>query len=258
MSITKFRRIQDILASKYPPDVIEDLIRSYKEIRTNYCLRKYKASELEGGFFVECVRRILYLELFNRIIPLGHPLPKFDHNEIGKYAAVQGKDVAFTLLIPRVLWSIYTVRNQRGAAHVSPVSPNKMDSAYAVAACKWVLAELVRQVSFLPPGECQAIVDELIEKDVQIVWNDGNVKRVLDTKLTSKEKVLVLLYTEDGNTLSDADLRRFIEYKNFTEFRKKVLQQLHNSRLLEYRDGKCQLTPRGILEAEKIIAKALS
>ena len=250
-------QVRRILEARYPSDLVSELIRAYTDVRTNYHLGKYKPTEVEAGFFVECVRRVLSIELFGTVIPLGSPLPNFDHKAMSEYATAHGKDPAFTLHIPRVLWSIYVVRNQRGAAHVAQVSPNKMDSMYVVAGCDWVMAELVRQASTLPPEECQALIDQLVERKVPIIWSDGTVKRVLDTKRTAREQVLILLYSEQGQRLTESDLIRFVEYKNASAFRSKVLGPLHKERLIERRDGWCQLTFKGVREAENLIARAL-
>jgi len=244
--------VESQLKAKYPDDVIDKLIESYLEVKNNFYLGKFKPGELEGGFFVECVRRIIDLELFNKTSPIGSALPPFNDSEMKRYENATG-DEAFRLHIPRVLRSIYNIRNKRGVGHLALVSPNIIDCTYIVASCDWVMAELLRQVSTLPPDECQKIVDSLVQRKLPFVFEDGDIQRVLDIKLSKKDQVLVLLY-HNSQPIEDVKLFQWVEYSNISVFRSKVLNTLHVERLIEYRkDGFCILTPKGIAFVENSI-----
>ena len=67
--------------------------------------------------------------------------------------------------------------------------------------------------------------------------------------MTSKDKVICLLYMKDGMT--DIELQNSIEYKNFSDF-KKILRALHKDKMIEYQNPKCILSPIGIMKAEKL------
>jgi hypothetical protein len=57
----------------------------------------------------------------------------------------------------------------------------------------WVMAELVRvfhQVSLL---EAQATVNALVERKHPIVWQQGDLRRVLDPNLSKGDQSLLLL-----------------------------------------------------------------
>ena len=74
--------------------------------------------------------------------------------------------------------------------------------------------------------------------------------------LTLKEKVMFLLYATDNNI--DKKLYEIIEYKNFSYF-KKLLNQLHTDRFLEYKiDGVIVISPKGVAYAEDLITTKVS
>jgi hypothetical protein len=51
--------IKTVLSAKYPEALVDELLKSYNDLKENYKLGRFKPSELEGGFFVEVVRRII-------------------------------------------------------------------------------------------------------------------------------------------------------------------------------------------------------
>lgn len=245
--------IEAQLKGKYPEDIVDELIKSYKELKEQFYLGKYKPSELEGGFFVECVRRIVEIELFNNVIPIGTNLPNFNDVEMKRYENASG-DEAFRLHIPRILRSIYNLRNKRGVGHLSKVSPNIIDSTYIVSSCDWVMAEIIRQVSSLSTNECQKIVDSMVQRKMAIVFEDGDIQRVLETKYNIKQQVLILLY-HNTQPVADSLLLKWTEYTNSSLFKSKILSPIHKERIIEYRDGICQLTPKGILYVEDMLSQ---
>lgn len=239
-----------LLKSKYPDELVEALLKAYKEIESNYALRKWKASELDAGHFVEAVRRIIELELTGKYTSIGQNLQNFSDAVLKNYEQFTG-DESFRILIPRVLKAIYNIRNKRGVGHIGGVSPNEMDSTFILYSVKWVLAELLRLASGLAPGKTQKLVDQVIERRIELVWKSGDFTRILNNKLKVREQVIVLLYDESPRL--DADLQRIVEYSNVTNF-KKILKRLHAERIIEYSgDGECVITSKGIHAAESII-----
>src|SRR2546425_8270199 len=146
--------VESILKASHPPDVVDALLEAYKEIESNYALRKWKTSELDSGHFVEAARRLLENVLLGAYTPIGQSLPKFNDGVLAQYEKGAGHE-SFRILIPRVLKAIYNIRNKRGVGHVGPVSPNEIDSTLILYSAKWVLAELVRLASGFSPADVQ-------------------------------------------------------------------------------------------------------
>lgn len=245
----------DVLRAAYPNEIVDKLIAAYHEIEDNFTLKKWRASETDAGHFVEAARRLLECELFGGTwTPFTKRLPTFDAKELQRYELASG-DESYRVLIPRVLHPMYAIRNKRGAGHVAgTVSANVMDATFIMYAAKWVLAELVRLKSGLSIPQTQTLVDQIVERRLDLLWKKGGVVRILDTKMKSPSKVLVHLLDQDGQS-ADA-LRNAIEYNNPTDFRK-VLRTLHRKRLIDMSpDGICSLTTTGQVAAEALITKS--
>lgn len=241
--------VETVLKAKYPPDLVDALISAYREIEENYVLKKWKASELDAGHFVEASRRIIEDQLTGKHTPISKQLPIFNDSVLQSYESAPG-DESFRILIPRTLKSIYNIRNKRGVGHIAGVSPNQMDSTYILYTVKWVLAELVRLASGLSVSETQELVDEIVTRKMELIWKADDIIRILDSSLRARDQILVLLY--DQSPRQDEELRSIIEYSNKSMF-VSILKELHKARLLEYRpDGKCVISPKGVMEVEAV------
>lgn len=245
--------VYDILNNASNKTLAKSIIDSYKEIVENFITEKWKYAELDAGHFVEAVRRLLELKLFGKYTPINRKLSNFSNSILVAYENATG-DESYRILIPRALFSIYSIRNKRGAGHLTGVSPNEMDATFILYSVKWVLAELVRLNSTLSPDETLALISSIVERQLDLIWKHNGVVRILDTNIPKSHQVLVLLF--DENTQSEEKLRKAVEYSNPTNFRR-VLKRFHKQRLLEYESQQkiCTITTKGLCEAEKIIKK---
>ena len=173
--------IRRVLESKYPPELVQALLQSYLEIKHNYALDKYEASELNGGKFVEACVRILQFETdpSRHYTPLGSSIRNM----------------------------IDTLRNfERTSANIH--------DSYRL-----------------------------------------HIPRVLNPRLSAKEKTLLILYVVFPDSRHVQALLKDIEYSNPSVFRGKVLSTLHKERLVEYNQEQdvCRILPPGIQYVEKRI-----
>jgi hypothetical protein len=241
--------VEAALKKRYPPDIVDKLLAAYREIEENYVLRKWKASELDAGHFVEAVRRVLEQELLGAHTPIATQLSQFTDQVLKQYENAAG-DESFRMLIPRALKSIFNVRNKRGIGHLGGFEANEMDATYILYTVKWVLAELVRIASGSSVGDAQRLVEQIVERKMELIWTSGDVMRVLDPKMATREQVLVLLSFKSPRT--DTELQKAIGYSNSTNFRK-ILKRLDKDALIHYDTaGTCTLLPTGHAEAEAI------
>lgn len=244
--------IEAALKAKYPVDVCDALLEAYREIEENFSLQKWKATELDAGHFVEAARRLIEQELFGSCTPIGKSLPAFSDAELKRYENAQG-DESLRMLIPRVLKSIFNIRNKRGIGHLGTISANEMDSTLIIYNVKWVLAEFVRLATGMNPNATQQMIDSIVERRVGVLWKHQGITRVLESKMDAREQALVLLF--DSSPLPEADLQKIIEYKNTTNFRK-ILKRLHAARLIDWaQGGQVFITPKGSAAAETVILK---
>ena len=243
--------LYDILEKVYGSDIATNIIDSYKEIEQNFVIQKWKTSELDAGHFVESVRRLIEFELNGSYTLFSQRLSNFTDDVLKKYETASGNDSCKTL-IPRMLKSIYNIRNKRGVGHVSSISPNEMDATVIMHTVKWVLAELVRLNSKLTVPETQKLISEIVERKIEVIWKDNGIFRILNTKLKTEEKILILLFDESPQ--SELQLLKSSDYSNSTNFRN-FLKRLHKQALINYENGNCTISPTGLLEAERTIIK---
>lgn len=249
--------------SNLPQELRNDLIDCYQSIITNYSEGRWEPAELNGGKFCEIVYSIIHGALVGSFPSQPHK----PRNMVDACRALESLSVAPGLVgerslriqIPRLLPYLYEIRNNRGVGHVGgDVDPNAADSSVVLAACSWIMAELVRIFHQMPLIEAQEIVEALVSRRHPLVWGVENIKRVLDPRLKKSDQILLLLYSETGWTDIDL-LRSWVEYANKTNFKNKVLSPLHKDRLIEYSqvNSEARITPKGSREVECRLAPSL-
>jgi hypothetical protein len=225
------------------------ILQTFKDVEKQYFLRSWKTSALDAGHFIEAIRRFIDHKLFGKYTPITKALSALNDQELKRLENATGQD-SYRLHIPRALIFAYGLRNKRGVGHLSTFSPNYMDASAILAACKWILAEILRLESTLSFDETVALVDRIIERPLPGIWDAGGVRRILNTNLSIRDQILFLLLHQSPQT--ETALRTATEYENQTYFRK-LLRDLHKQRLIEYAaNGLCKLSPKGHVEAEKI------
>lgn len=245
--------IEKILELSSDKNLAKLLIDTFIDVERGYFLKSWKTSELDAGHFVEAVRRFIEFKLNGSYTAIGTSLTTFNVQVLNAYENKPGQHESYRILIPRVLYSIYCIRNKRGVGHLGSVSPNHSDATYILSSVKWVLAEIIRLNSNIPADETTKILDHLNERNIEGVWEVNDKKRILLDGLNLKQKILFLLH--DSEQLSDNQLFEYIEYSNRTYF-KKSLKELHKCRLIEYSlNGKCTLSVKGVKEVESFLLK---
>jgi hypothetical protein len=247
-----------------PAPLRDPLVASYRAIVSNYLEHRWGPSELDGGKFCEITYSILIGAITGtfparpskpaRMIEACRDLERqaADPNRVG--------DRSLRVLIPRVLPVLYEIRNQRGVGHVSgDVDPNFLDATAVLSMASWVIAELVRIFHNVSTTEAQQVVDALIERKHPLIWEVGDVRRVLDPSMSAVDQMLVLLHQRPG-WVAERDLVSWIEYSNPTVFRSKVIVPMHKKRFLEYDspNGRLHISPLGIEYVEEKILESRS
>jgi hypothetical protein len=232
-----------------PVGLRDPLIKHYREIGANFIERRWGPSELDGGKFCETVYSILDGAIASKF-PAAPSKPKdmvqacrafeglpADSNRVG--------DRSLRILIPRVLLPLYEIRNNRGVGHVGgDVDPNFLDATAVYGMASWILAELVRIFHGVSTDEAQEAVDALIERKVPLVWEIGEIKRVQYPAMSKCDQALLLLHLTPG-WISDKDLANWVGYSSASMFRTRVLEPLHEARLIEYNQGHAHISPLG-------------
>ncbi len=168
-----------------------------------------------------------------------------------QYNGTKGRPLC--MQVPKVLTALYELRNNRAIGHVSAeVSPNHMDAEIFLRGMKWVMGEFVRNYSQLPLNDSHAIVEAVTARSFHMVWASGDVRRVLEPAKTAGDKVMILLYAE-GKAVTVSQLQTWVEYKNGTDFKQKVVKTLHKKAWVHYDEtaANVQILPPGQAHVEK-------
>ncbi len=244
--------IKNAFKKNYPDELINGIFDNYEKALKQFRLENWQYCGNEIGQFVEIARRMIEYDLTGNYTPLTEKLPLFNQAELNKFESASSTiNETFRIIIPRRLHSMYCIRSKRGMIHKGDIDPNKMDASVLLQDAKWVLAEFFRMCTSYSIEKSEEIISSIISKERSLIWDTGDVLRILDTKMSAKSKVLCLLYAKDNQ--SDMDLYNAIEYSNTAVFRSSVLKKLHTCRFIEYSNGVCKLSPLGIREAEKLL-----
>lgn len=242
--------IEKLLKGKYPDEITDNLIATYKEVERSYRLSSWKVSELDAGHFVETVRRLIEYSLWGKYTSFSEPIRSFSGTVLQDYEKADGH-VSYRILIPRVAYSLYCIRNKRGVGHIGEVTPNEMDATYVLYSVKWILCEIIRLVADVSTQDADRLLHDIVERQVEAIWEDEETFMILHERMKTPEKILLALYRRDN--IQGKELQRLIEYSNYTEF-KKILRKLKEAKKIDVTvDGRCKLSPIGVMAAEGLI-----
>lgn len=247
-----------------PQGLRGELLDEFSQITRNYRERRWRAQELDAGHFCEIVYWILkgyldggqYAEKATK--PSAFDL-KTACEALAKTPRASGPD-SVRVTIPRVLVALYQIRNNRGVSHTgSEVNPNHMDASFVLHGAQWVMAELVRIFHETDVDAATKIVDALVDRTLPVVWTIGDVKRILDQRLSLADSTLVLLYGEPGGE-TDENLARHLEQTRISDYKRRVLTPLHKTRMIEWNSttGLAVISPKGSKDVEEKLLPTLS
>jgi hypothetical protein len=219
-----------------PPVLRQELIDELNKIERNYREGRWEPAELDGGRLAEVVYSIVKGSLSGKMPPRSSKPPQMVQaiQRLEQFPATAGPR-SMRVLIPRVLLGLLDIRNDRDVGHTGGEVPsNHMDATYVLAAAKWLVAELVRIFHQVDVATATQFVEALVERDTPAVWVvvPGR-KRVLNSKMSARERVLLLLHSTPG-PVADSVLREWAEYSHVTKFKKDILAGLHADNLVDY------------------------
>lgn len=236
-----------------------ELLQAYEELRTRHFRRDFRPGQLEAGRFAEAAFRVLQHLATGEHTAVGKSLPKVP----ALMQTLQDADgttvhESVRVHIPRALATVYNVRNRRDVGHIaSDVDANVMDAELVLAVCTWVLAEFVRLVYQCDAEEAQACVERIIERKAPLVQVIGGAPFVIATNLTVAEELLVLIYNNDADEVTLADLDSWTLGSISRRVISARLSELENrDRFVRRVAGRICLTAPGATAAERIFQAA--
>jgi hypothetical protein len=242
--------IVDILKASTTAEIAEGLVSAFLGVERSFVLKQWKTGGLDAGHFVEMARRYVDQALSGTYKPIGVSLSVLNEAELTRLARLSGHE-SYRLLIPRVLFSIYSVRNKRGIGHVSEVTANAMDANLILASCKWILSEMLRVTSSRTTEETSSLVNKLSERYIDGFWTEDGLERILHTGLSVRDQILFYLFNR--SPASPTAIHKACG--SDISYIKRTLKTLDGEKLVVY-DAKASiatLLPTGYKKAETVV-----
>lgn len=242
-----------------PASLRSELLTAFQAIVSNFGQGRWEPSELNGGKFCEVVYSVLRGRVDGSYPARASKPPNMvDACRAFEKATTQPRSIRIQM--PRLIMTLYEVRNNRGVGHVGgDVDPNHMDAVLVMEMSKWLLAELVRIFHDVDVATATEVVDALVERTVPIIWKTGDVRRVLDPSLSQRDRTLLLLFSS-ATPVAESDLVKWVEPKHPGSYRKDVLRKLHADRMAEYNEltRQIHISPLGIAYVEEHLPLVVS
>jgi len=242
-----------------PVALRDPLLAEYQSLVQGFLERRWLPSELSGGRFSEVVYTVLDGHAKNHyaVIPIkpSNFVQACQKLETNTQSHVPR---SFRILIPRMLPSLYEIRNNRNVGHIGgDVDSNQMDSVAVVSMCNWIMGELVRVYHGLEIAEAQTLVDALAQVRTPLVWSGGDIKRVLQASLSLPDQLLILI----GTTLPSVSIAELLSWSEAPDHRyfMRLLRGFHKKRFIELSKSEsvAQILPPGSSKVEALVRKEL-
>ncbi len=239
--------VENILCKAYTKEFAKALLNSFESV-----INCYKAENMH-----EMSR---FAKEFAQIV-LGHFLKQQSVGSANENCAqllceemntLKDEQNTFKINVLSSLVLMQSIKNDNATRQTNVQNKNSTNAFMVLNVCKFILTQFIIENSDERFDNSSEIVNSLLEKDIALVWSTGKNLKVLSNKMSCKQKVLCLLYMK--NLQSTSELLAACEYANETVF-KMYLKELHAKNMLEYLNDKCNISPLGKKEAERLFSK---
>lgn len=249
--VIMINQIENLLNSEFPHELVKKIIEIYYKSICEYRKKNWQYFGNELGRFIEIAVRMVESKTEGTYKKLEEKLPIFNESRLKNFEqSVLSDNISYRILIPRQLYSMYTIRNKRGMIHINEIDPNYMDATLLLNMEKWVLAEFIRNSTKLNYEESLKLIEGIMTKENIVVWVEEDIFRILDNKISLEERILCILYYK--NNINERDLFKLAEYSNISIFRKKLIT-MHKEQKINYSASKVTISPIGTNIAENIL-----
>ncbi|WP_456397555.1 hypothetical protein [Desulfurobacterium sp.] len=241
--------IAKILSKSINASLLNKQLEIYRKIKESFWLGKDEECMEKVGKFVEITIRTLEYITSGRYTSIESDLKVSETLKKFENLPKQDFPESIRILIPRVLYSLYTFRSKRGGAHIKEVNPNHIDATYVVSACDWIMAELIRLYHTNEEKEIQKIINSIVDRNVPILEEFGGDLKILDPSFSVPDKILIILYKKHPYPVSTDDLKRWIKTKSPTHINT-ALRRLDDNGLVYRKNKENIITKQGIAYVE--------
>lgn len=192
----------------WPEVLVDEVLAAFNEAKSRFHRDDLRPQAVEGGRFSEGVLRLMQFEATGLYTPLA--LRTFKAGAvILQLEGSKGAPDSVRFNIPRAVRLIYEIRNNRDTGHLTDgIDPNLQDATLVVGCMDWILAEMVRLAHSVPADEAQAMIADIVKKEVPVIEVFDGMPVVLKT-LKPGEHAAAILYWAGGDGLPMSTLRQW-------------------------------------------------
>jgi hypothetical protein len=242
--------VRACLAATMDPAVVERVLATYEELKTNFYLGGHRLSAVEAGRFCEAVVRLLQQHATGTFTQLSEGLEV--DRELRRLENCATTEESVRLHIPRAIRVVYGVRNKRDTAHLNDgIDPNIQDATLVAAVADWILAELVRLHNNVSPSAATAVVNDLVQRKAPLVQDFEGYLKVLDPELSAGDHILLLLYQCGTSGASTIQLNDWSRPSMRSNLMRTLDRLVHEKAWVHESDGHYFITTTGTIEIDR-------
>ncbi len=245
-----FNELKNVL----PEKIIKEIEAEYLGIKHSYYSKDVTSCGIHAARFCElvsaliCQTELAQLKNINSI--------HFNQNieKLLKSQKNSARDEILKLLIPRVLSSIYTLRNKKKIAHIKEYIPERIDMKYIRISIDWILSQLLLIYCNINNNDVIKWLESISFEEIKGLerFEDGNII-FFDHKISIPNKILISLSMfYSGGRIDKKELFENLDIKNNSSFIT-ALGRLKERRMIHQNNKGIILTKKGIQKAEQII-----
>jgi len=241
--------LRDQFAAKHS----EAAVRHFQGIVEDYQKREWEDSITKAGRFVEAILKALWQHA-GEVVPKGKDFKA--GSTIDQLAGKTALRDSLRLTIPRACRFVYEIASNRGARHdADEVEANEMDASAVMAACSWILGEMVRySQKGLDLAEAKAVVDGVVKRKYPFMEEiDGRV--YVDIANSAREAALLILWHMYPKRMSEDALADLVTRHGYKRSNAEMaVNRIRN--VVDDDHGNLRLRNVGVREAEELVADA--
>ena len=245
MSLTTKELVAE-LAAIIDPALAQALVESYVQMQQRFLAGDWKPAELDGGRVCEAACRALYQldsgNVTHGQLPgeLCEKIEDPDNKRTHKLPATDRHHVC------KAIGLVYKFRSARGPVHISPTyTANYMDSMLVLHVGKWIFAEFLRLAWSADRKVIADTIANIVQLQHALIHELDGKPLVLQTGISAREEILLLLGHASANRLSRAELRERAPNQKPATLNTAITKMLATKELRTADDGALVLTPNG-------------
>jgi len=245
-----------VLSKNLPQNYINLVEQEYNELKNSYYSEDKIKVGIHSGRLCELISSLLCYQEFNQIDDLNKIIfDKNIHNLEGSQKKSPHKEIS-SLMIPRVLRSIYTIRSKKNIAHIKTFDPVKIDLKFINIAVDWVISQLL--IIY-----CNVNSDEVIKYFERVSLDDfRRVERFEDgdivfnaPNLSFTNKLLFILADFYNKGRIDEDKLHKISKPKNKSYIRTYLNRMEQNKQVHINEEGIKLTKWGMEKAREVRKK---